>query len=114
MLFMPKLSKAYQLVLNDYDQCRIAAGNCPTPEAGAFFTMDDPRRGADEKPKCIQCGKQGHLKKRCFNLICWPEKSGSKNDKIGHKKEPCDRPHNGPKAAHVSIGESPIPGLSFQ
>ncbi|CAL1379865.1 unnamed protein product [Linum trigynum] len=122
---MPSLADAYHLVNNDEQQRKIATNRRPHVEAAAFHVQDGrtpPRNSSgrsddSSRPRylCDHCGKTGHTRDRCYELIGWPERRPNKGDKEkeqDHRRKPSERARAGPRAAQVEVSESPIPGLN--
>ncbi|CAM8942689.1 unnamed protein product [Rhodiola kirilowii] len=110
----PSLGYAYHLVAEDERQRQISAMNKPTSENAAFQAQ--VRRGRDHKQenrdgeRCSHCNKFGHDEKECFKIVGYPPgwnkgKGYKQGGSFNGKK---DRP----KVAHVSVENSPIPGLT--
>ncbi|XP_028787189.1 uncharacterized protein LOC114743158 [Neltuma alba] len=100
---LPKLGTAYHLVAEDEQQKLISATQSPSLEVAAFQVHHDRKK---EKPRCAHCNKLGHTQEKCYDLVGYP----SDWKKTGRDRR--DR-RGTPRAAQVSEGESPVPGLSL-
>ncbi|CAL1398262.1 unnamed protein product [Linum trigynum] len=104
----PTLTEAYQQVAAEEQQRQITASRKPVVEAAAFQVRNEKERDSDDRVRCSNCNKLGHLREQCFRLIGYPPDFG-KNRPNGGKKQ---KGENSSRAAHVDAEESPIPGLT--
>ncbi|CAL1372799.1 unnamed protein product [Linum trigynum] len=113
----PTLEEAYNIVANDEHQRLLAQRRKPTPEAAAFATQNEGERtrndGERPRTKCTHCGKTGHLKETCFELIGWPsrDKNGQRERQDKRRRRPNEAQ---PRAAKTEVESSPIPGFTME
>ncbi|KAJ0513275.1 putative transcription factor interactor and regulator CCHC(Zn) family [Helianthus annuus] len=113
------LGETYHLVAEDEQQRIIAAGNkpLPVPDAAAFGASQTGNQDGQWQRKtgqksdkvgpatktghCTHCGRDGHVKDRCFKLVGYPDWWPGKGKKDGVK----------PRAA-MAEASNKIPGLT--
>ncbi|PWA82672.1 GAG-pre-integrase domain, Gag-polypeptide of LTR copia-type [Artemisia annua] len=112
---VPSLGNAYHLVAEDEQQRAIAGTKRPSSDSVAFQAQVTAKRDqsrpkqkdvkrSSSKPvgNCTNCGKDGHNRDGCFELIGYPDWWPGKGKQDKAK----------PSAACVDAEKSPIAGLS--
>lgn len=57
------------------------------PESGLAFYSSGKQRGQDgPRPKCDHCGKVGHIKSKCFELVGYPPNWDTRRTQRGSNK----------------------------
>ncbi|CAL1377567.1 unnamed protein product [Linum trigynum] len=122
----PKLAEAFNLVLNDEQQRLLTQKRRPNSEAAAFASQSEGTdrggpRNSEGKPICTHCGKIGHFRATCYDLVGWPNRgesnSGDKPPAGKGNSEKKRRPPPGkgqPKAAQAEAESSSVAGFTVQ
>lgn len=72
---LPSLRRAFNHVLREEARCTAERekGNAKMEQGAAFYSNAGNRQRSDgPKPKCDHCGKIGHIKAKCFEIIGYP------------------------------------------
>ncbi|CAL1394747.1 unnamed protein product [Linum trigynum] len=114
----PSLGEAYHAVANDEQQRNIKNYQRPRVDAAAFQGQGERSASEDRTndgcPKCSHCGKVGHYRETCYDIIGWPPKSAEKGDRSRRRNQQQCQSRQDPQAAAVELSQLSVPGFSAE
>lgn len=97
---LPSLRCAFNHILREEGRFTAEMDRGSKSESGsAFYSFSRQKRRDGQRPWCDHCGKLGHIKSKCFELIGYPAHWDTKKSQRGPNK------NGGQPAAHLATKE---------
>ncbi|XP_048499977.1 uncharacterized protein LOC104894455 isoform X1 [Beta vulgaris subsp. vulgaris] len=81
---LPSLNVAYAKIVSDERKQLVSESNDTSrPDAVGFAAVSRPSPSVSDEPRvCSYCGRQGHVKDRCYQLHGFPDKRGGRGKNV--------------------------------